>query len=94
MKLPSMATSSLLLRAWNSFHVKSLSFVSGALAQSEYLSTSSFPGKSARYSWSHTAQFLDVEILSLSRFRNSLAGTLSGSIKLPSAFSMTGNIIQ
>ena len=33
-KLPRIATNSLLLRAWKSFHVKSLSLVSGALAVS------------------------------------------------------------
>ena len=33
-----------------------------------------------RYSCSHTAQLREVEILSPSRFRNSLAGTFSGSI--------------
>ena len=40
--------------------------------------TSSLPGKSSRYSWAHTAQPREVEILSPSRLRNSLAGTLSG----------------
>jgi 1-acyl-sn-glycerol-3-phosphate acyltransferase len=32
--LPKIATNSLLLRVWKSFHVKSLSFVSGAFARS------------------------------------------------------------
>ena len=81
-KLPRMATSSLLLRAWKSDQVKSLSLVSGALAVSTYRSTSCLPGKSLRYSWSHTAQLREVEILSPSRLRNSLAGTFSGSWKL------------
>ena len=89
-----MATNSLLLRAWKSFQVKSLSLVSGALAVSTYLNTSCLPSKSLRYSCSHTAQFRDVDILSPSKFRNSFAGTLSGKIYDPSALSMAGNTMQ
>ena len=40
-KLPNTATSSLLLRCWKSFQVKSLSLVSGALAVRTYRRTSS-----------------------------------------------------
>ena len=93
-KLPYTATSSLLLRSWKSFHVKLLSFVSGALAVSTYLSTSCLPGKSSKYSCSHTAQFFEVDILSSSKFRNSFAGTFSGSIYPPCALSITGNTMQ
>ena len=79
-KLPNIATNSLLFLVWKSSHVKSLSLVSGALAVSTYLRTSCLPGKSFKYSWSHTAQLRDVDILSPSKFKNSLAGTLSGRI--------------
>lgn len=52
------------------------------------------PGKSSRYSCSHTAQLREVEILSPSKFRNSFAGTFSGKINEPSAFSMAGKTMQ
>ena len=68
-----MATNSLLLRFGNP-SVKSLSFVSGAL--STYRKTSC-PENFSRYSCSQTAQFLEVEILSPSKLRNSFAGTFS-----------------
>ena len=42
----------------------------------------------------HTAQLREVEILSSSRFRNSLLGTLSGSMNEPSALSIEGNTMQ
>ena len=37
--------------------------------------TSSLFGKSSKYSWIQTAQFLEVDIFSPSRFKNSFAGT-------------------
>ena len=59
-----------------------------------YLNTSCLSGKSFRYSGSHTAQFFDVDIFEPSKFKNSLAGTLLGSINFPCAFSIEGKIIQ
>ena len=44
-KLPKIFTSSLLFLSWNSFQVKSLSLVSGALAQSTYRKASCCSGK-------------------------------------------------
>ena len=52
------------------------------------------PGISSRYSWSQIAQLRLVEILSPSRLRNSLAGTLSGRLKEPSARSIAGKMMQ
>ena len=39
-------------------------------------------------------QLREVDILSPSRFKNSLAGTFSGKINDPSAFNIAGNTIQ
>jgi hypothetical protein len=51
-------------------------------------------GKSSKYSCNQIAQFLEVEILFPSKFKNSLAGTFSGIIYPPWASNIIGKIIE
>ena len=90
-KFPNISASSLLLRAWKSFQVKSASFVSGEIDARQYRMGSG--GKTARYSSSQIAQFRLVDNFCPSMLRNSLAGISDGRTKSPCSMIMAGHRI-
>src|SRR5690554_2832746 len=91
-KFPSTSANSLFTRDWKSNQVNSLSLLSGAMEVKVYFNSSTLSGCLSKYSCNQTAQFLEVENLSPSKFKNSDAGTLSGKINSPCSFNRIGKI--